>query len=289
MENYVDLSEHFKRMSRFLNEVTWFCDSDRGVKVENNTVIKGHTPEAIDWVTVTEPLRIAGSIREIQTETGILDDRRWLLVYPGMEVMRDLSEAQQIMQQLTPLYVLETVRFFLAWSAYEALAKIVAQPNSRHHQVSATKLIVSFLQEYPCPFPVKGLLGTIIRARILFDNVLPGVVEEADKCAKNWGCEQYAYVQLCRIARNKLFHSPAFDFSDIAWEENIEDVFQDRVEIAVWREATRLLLLTLQSILFVYYKETERAVDWDAIGCEYGGQTSVQDALRELILVRRSG
>ena len=285
MENYVGLSEHFKRMSRFLNEVETFCGSDREMKVENNTVTKGYIP---DWVTVAEPLRIAGSIREIQTESDILDDVRGWLVYPGMEVARDPVEVQQMTQQLTSFYVLETDRFSLAWSAYEALAKIVAQSNSRHHQV-ATKLIVSFLQAHPCTFPAKGLFETFQRARALFNNISPRVVEEADECAEKFGCEQYAYVQLCRIARNELVHSPEFDFSDIAWEENIEDIPQDRVEIVVWREATRLLLLTLQSILFVYYKEAERKVDWDSLGCEDGGQISVQGALCELHLERKFG
>ncbi len=289
MGNYVDLSEHFKRMSHFINEVAYFCDSDRGVRVENNTVTKGCTPDAIDLVPVAEPLRIAGSIREIRTETDILDDIRWRLIYPGMEVARDLVEAQQITQQLTPLYVLETVRFFLAWSAYEAVAKIVAQSDSRHDQVSATKLIVSFLQAYPCTFPAKELLETFQRASILFNSILPSVVGKANDSAKNWGCEQYAYVQLCRVARNELFHSPAFDFSDIALEENIEDLSQERVEIVVWREATRLLLLTLQSILFVYYEEANRKVDWDSLGCEDGEQTSVQGALCGLHLARGSG
>ena len=288
-ENYVDLSEHFKRMSRFLNEVENFCGSDRGVKVESNTVTEGYTPDAIDWVPVTEPLRIAGSIREIQTETNILDDARGWLIYPGMEVARDPVEVQQMTQRLTSLYVLETNRFSLAWSAYEALAKIVAQSNSRHHQV-ATKLIVSFLQTHPCTFPAKGLFETFQRVRTLFNSISPRVVEEADKCAEKFGCEQYAYVQLCRIARNELVHSPEFDFSDIAWEENIVDIPQDRVEIVVWREVTRLLLLTLQSILFVYYKEAEREVDWDSLGCEDGGgQISVQSALCELHLEQGCG
>ena len=281
MKDYVCLREHFKRMSRFLFWGANSCDSDR--------VVGDNIPDAIYWGAVAEPLRIAGSIQEIQTETDILDDPRWSLYIPGMEVWRDPVSAQQVMQELTPHYVLETTRFSLAWSAYESLAEIVAPSSSCRSQGGKTKSIISFLQKYPDTFPVIELFETFQRTRILLNQISSTAVKEADECAKRWNTEQYAYIQLCRIVRNELFHSPEFSFSDLPLEEDFIDDPQEYVEIAVWGEITRLLLLTMQSVLFVYFKEAKCELDWSYLGREDGGLVPIQDALCELHLGEEFG
>lgn len=205
---------------------------------------------------------------------------------PGDEVARDPVESQWIAQQLTPLYVLETTRFFLAWAAYESLEEIIAKSVSDSSHDNKKKLIM-FLREHECAFPAKELSGTFRKVRSLLKQTFPIVVEKADKRATQHDIEQYAYIPLCREARNALVHAPGFGFSDVALEADWEDDIENHIEIVVWKEITRLMLLTMQSILFVYFRDVESTFDPHYMGCEDSDDVSVQEALCGLHLKQR--
>ena len=106
-DTQVNLSEHFTLIYRFLSLVPLFSDPNTSKEHES-----GYESEDF-WIKVSEPLRLAASIEEIEVTSDLLfGNSMW---------NKDALEFEFRMGKLISLYLRETTRFLWAWLAYESI------------------------------------------------------------------------------------------------------------------------------------------------------------------------
>lgn len=229
-DTQVNLSVHFTRIYRFLSLVAAFFDPD--------------TPMDL-WKQVAESLRLAASIEKIEVMSDLL--------FGNSVWNKDALDFESRRGELTSLYILETTRFVWAWIAYEELIKIVNESDEPTRK--ASKKIIKFLMKDESLIPT-GLAHNFQHAAVLATET--EIMERYNNFTENNANKLFSHVHFCRIARNCFLHSHKVDLllgSDIR-EYSEKDFFSNKY-IALPRALTRLVLLTIQHILAVYYKDSK--------------------------------
>ena len=241
-DTQVNLSEHFTLIYRFLSLVATFFDPDTGEEYE-----AGHTEI---WEQVAEPLRLAASIEKIEVMSDLL--------FGNSVWNKDALDFEYRWGKLTSLYILETTRFVWAWIAYEALVSIV-NGNSDERGNVAWGEIITFLRKDESLIPM-GLDHNFQHAVMLAAET--DIMEKFNNFTGGSAHKLFPHIHFCRIARNCFLHSNKVDLlsgSDIR-EYSEKDFFSNKY-IALPRALTRLVLLTIQHILAVYYKDSKQMTD----------------------------
>ncbi len=227
-KRFVDLAEHFLRISRFL-----YLDAtiDAGTKNEE----RDHYAAEEFWEGVAEPLRIAGSIESIAVTPSALNPDSSSMCRPAWEYDVALSK-------LTAAYLREITRFMWAWIAFEKLADTLCVYASGSGR---TERIIRFLKESnSSTWKEAKSLGTA--ALSLLDQNVRGCIEEI--LTKNRDID-FSHIHICREARNELFHahnvelSPSEDFG-----------IADDPRIKLPQTLCRITLIVIQSVLYAYYR-----------------------------------
>ena len=243
-DTQVSLSEHFARIYQFLSLVDTFFDPDTH---EERT--SGY--ELIDlWAQVSEPLRLAASIAEIEVTPDLL--------FGNSVWNKDALEFEFRMGKLTSLYIRETTRFIWAWIAYDMLVKKVNGDSDERNSKTSDK-IITFLKKDESLIPI-GLAHNFQHTATLAMET--GGMKQLNNYTKNNGNKLFPHIHFCRIARNCFLHSHQVNLllnSDV--REYSEEDFLSNGHIAFPRTLTRLVLLTIQHILAVYYKDSKYMTD----------------------------
>lgn len=272
-DTQVNLSEHFTLIYRFLTLVATCFDPDTGEEYEaGNTDL---------WREVAEPLRLAASIAEIKVTPDILFGDSYMFCKYALEF-------ELRMGKLTSLYVRETTRFIWAWFAYEKLIKIVNKSDDR--TIKASGKILTFLMKDKSLRPI-GLTHNFQHAAMLATETK--IMEKFNKekfnnFAENSAHKLFPHIHFCRIARNCFLHSRQVD---LLLDSNVieygEKDFSSNKYIALPRALTRLVLLTIQHILAVYYKDSKHMTDLYLSANEDEADLPISDVLRVLHLEQK--
>ena len=265
-DTQVNLSEHFTLIYRFLTLVATCFDPDTGEEYE-----AGHTDL---WRKAAEPLRLAASIAEIKVTPDILFGDSYLFC-------KNALEFELRMGQLTSLYIRETTRFIWAWFAYDKLIRIVNGNSNERISVESRK-IITFLRKDESLVPER-LAHNLQHVAMLAAGT--EIVEEFNDFTKNNTNKLFPHIHFCRIARNCFLHSRQVDLlldSDVM--EHSEKDFSNNKYIALPRALTRLILLTIQHILAVYYKDSKHMTDLYMSADEDEADLTLSDALLVLHL-----
>ena len=127
---FVDLSEHFLRISRFLY-------LDAPIDAEQQQEERDHYAALGFWEGVAEPLHIAGSIKSIGVTPAALN--------PGSGMMCSAAWKHDLaLSELTATYLREVTRFMWDWIALEKLADSLCGSSG-----GRTKRIINFLRCSP--------------------------------------------------------------------------------------------------------------------------------------------
>lgn len=222
---FVDLSEHFLRISRFLYR-------DTTIEAEDQLEGRDHYAAEECWQGVAEPLHIAGSIESINVTPAALDPDSGMMCSPAWEHDLALSE-------LTAAYLREITRFMWAWIALEKLTDCLCGNKG-----GRTERIIHFLKGSPgsvweearsLGVTALNLLDPMVRCRI--EAVL----------AKQRDID-FAHVHIFREARNELFHAHNVDLFP---SEDVD--ISDDPRIKLPQTLCRITLIVIQSVLHAYF------------------------------------
>ena len=240
---FVNLSEHFLRISRFLYsgatvEAAWQMKKNRQIAEEN-------------WSEgIAGPLHIAGSIESVDVTPSALNPETAGWCDTGAQYDDALSE-------ITAAYLKEVTRFMWAWIALEKLASSLCGNKG-----SRTERVIQFLKQSPnvlweeAKSLGKGafsLLDPRICVHTEFGEFFPRLFDQ--KIHNRIGAlllkEQNAdfwHIHICREVRNELFHAHSVTLSP---PEDYE-IFEDpRVRLP--KTLCRITLLVIQSVLYTYF------------------------------------
>lgn len=248
---FIDLSEHFLRISRLLYseavaEAAWQMKKNRQIAEES-------------WLGgVAEPLHIAGSIESIGVTPSALNPETAGWCNAGAEYDDALSE-------ITAAYLRELTRFMWAWIALEKLASSLCEKKG-----TRTERVIQFLKQSPnVLWEEAKSLGkgafSLLDPRIcvhtkfstfplrLFDekiyNRIGGLLLK-ERNADFW------HIHICREVRNELFHAHSVTLSP---PEDYE-IFKDpRVRLP--KTLCRITLLIIQSVLYTCFYNSKCLTD----------------------------
>jgi len=236
----VELSEHFARLCRFLY---------RDASVIEESGIEHTKPYETEefWGVVAEPLRIGGSIKNIEANPEIID--------PGGSLMCSQAwEYECALKDITSFYTFAVTRFMWAWIAFENLANRCC---SEHQGAGITAKVIEYLKGRN-KLNLIGLESTYDQAvGIARENVL----QRANRAAERTDSSQYLYIHLCREARNELFHSH-HNFIEPFYDEEDSVKLKDDSRVVFLESLTRLTLFSIQSVLGVYFHTSTIRTGW---------------------------
>ena len=255
----VNLPEHFTRIFRLLAWVLPLSKPD--IHVEH------------EYSSVAEPLRIAASIRQIETMSDLFDNS--YMCQNALEFEFSLSE-------LTSLYIRETTRFIWAWIAFEELIKIIGMKKNKWERITM------FLMSGESFVPV-GLAHNFQQGIMLAKKTDANIVEKFSAHMQNKSKAPFPYIHFCRIARNCFLHSSQVNLSDFDFTGPSEKDFLNNDNIAFMETLTRLILLAIQHILAVYYKDSKCMADLDLSADEDEALFSLSSILLVLHLKNQQG
>ena len=217
---------------------------------------------------------MAASIAEIKVTPDILFGDSYLFCKHALEF-------ESRMGKLTSLYIRETTRFIWAWFAYDKLIRIVNGSSDERISIESRK-IIRFLRRDESLIPI-GLADNLQHVAMLATGT--DILEEFNNFIENSANQLFPHIHFCRIARNCFLHSRQVD---LLLDSNVEeygtkDFFSDK-NIAFPRTVTRLVLLTIQHILAVYYKDSKHMTDLYMSADEDKANLTLSDALLVLHL-----
>ena len=229
---FVDLSEHFLRISRFLY-------LDATIDAEERLEGRDHQAAEEFWQGIAEPLHIAGSIESINVTPAALD--------PGSGMMCSTAwEHDLALSELTAAYLREITRFMWSWIALEKLSDCLCGNKG-----GRTERIISFLKNSPGSVwgEAKSLGET---ALCLLDTVDPMVRRRIGTVLAKERDINFSHIHICREARNELFHAHRVELYPS------EDVgIPDDPRIKLPQTLCRITLIIIQSVLHAYvYRST---------------------------------
>lgn len=226
--DFVDISEHFLRVSRFLY-------LDATIEAEQQTEERDHHAAEEFWQGVAEPLHLAGSIESINVTPAALNPDSGMMCSTAWEYDLALSE-------LTAAYLREITRFMWAWIALEKLTDCLCGNKG-----GRTERIIHFLKGSPgSVWQEAKWLG--VRALSLLDPTVRRRIEAV--LAKQRDID-FAHVHICREARNELFHAHNVDLFP---SEDFD--ISDDPRIKLPQTLCRITLVVIQSILHAYFRRS---------------------------------
>jgi len=237
----VQLNEHFARLCRFLY---------RDATIVEKPGIESTEPYETQefWEVIAEPLRIGGSIENIQVTTEIIEPGGSLMCSQAWDYECALSE-------ITSLYSLEITRFMWAWIAFENTA---SRCCSNCKGKGPTGHVISYLKTYSNNNNFKGLVSLHKVAEGL---VSDKVLQAAKRAANRTDSSPYLYIHLCREFRNEVFH---------AHHGNIEPFFDDEDKVTLETDSriillkslSHLVLFSIQAVLHAYFRSSSTNTGW---------------------------
>lgn len=228
---FVDISEHFLRISRFLY-------LDATIEAEQQLGERDHYAAGEFWQGIAEPLHIAGSIENINVTPAALNPDSGMMCSTAWEHDLALSE-------LTAAYLREITRFMWAWIALEKLADCLCSGKG-----GRTKRIIDFLK--PSPESIWNEAKTLgVIALNLLD---PTVRRQIEAILAKQRDIDFAHIHICREARNELFHAHSVDLFP---SEDFDVSDDPRIKLP--QILCRITLVVIQSVLHAYfYRSTYR-------------------------------
>ena len=188
------------------------------------------------WEGVAKPLHIAGGIESIIVTPSALDPLSGPMCSTAWKYHVTLSE-------FMAAYLREITRFMWAWIALEKLADTLCVPGG-----GRTERVIRFLkQSDSSAWKEAKLFG--MEACYLLDQEVRSRIEKF--LAKNHDDIKFAYIHICREARNELFHAhnvelyPSEDFG-----------VADDPRIKLPQLLCRITLIVIQSILHAYFRRS---------------------------------
>ncbi|MCW8966484.1 MAG: hypothetical protein OQK82_07350 [Candidatus Pacearchaeota archaeon] len=237
---FVDLSEHFARLCRFLY---------RDATVIEKSAIELAEPYKTEefWGVVAEPLRIGGSIKNIEVIPEIIE--------PGGSAMCGQAwDYESALCDITSLYTFALTRFMWSWVAFENLANRCCS-NCQGRGVTGKAI------EYMKNGNAINLIGLASCQGLAIDLVEKQIIECANRAAKRTDSERFLYIHLCREARNELFHAHHKIIEPFYDEEDNLKLNNDS-RVVLLEAMTRLTLLSIQSILGIYFRKSTVLTGW---------------------------
>lgn len=137
-----------------------------------------------------------------------------------------------------------------AWIAFEKLVDVVCPPLSGR---GPTNKAIDFLKEYETS---SNLIGIKAICRCASTLAKPDVVRNAERSAKKTNSLPFIHVHLCREARNDFVHSHGVELYPSDWGEHSQYQASNDEVVVLLRQVSRLTLLTIQSLLFVYFRDS---------------------------------
>ncbi len=229
----VQLTEHFARLCRFLY---------RDATIVEKPGIESTEPHKTQefWKVIAEPLRIGGSINNVQVTTNFID--------PGDSLMCGQAwDYECTLSKVTSLYALEMTRFTWAWIAFENTA---SRCCSHIKGEEPTASIINYLKTNSSINNFKGLLSIYgVAENLASDEALQATKHSANRTDSS----PYLYIHLCREVRNELhshFESiePFFNEDDITLEIDSK--------ITLLKSLSHLLLFSIQAVLYAYFRSS---------------------------------
>lgn len=222
---FVDLSEHFLRISRFLY-------LDATIEPEQKLEERDHYAAQEFWEGISEPLHIAGSIESISVTSAALSPDAGMMCSTAWEHDLALSE-------LTATYLREVTRFMWAWIALEKLADCLCGNDG-----GRSERIIRFLKGSPVNvWEEAKSLG--LTAHSLLD---PKVRTSVETVLAKQPNVDFAHVHICREARNELFHAHNVDLFP---SEDFD--ISDHPRVKLPQNLCRITLIVIQSVLHAYF------------------------------------
>lgn len=222
---FVDLSEHFLRISRFLY-------LDATIEAEQHQDNRDHHAAEEFWEGVAEPLHIAGSIESISVTPSALNPDSGMMCSTAWEY--DLAASE-----VTAAYLKEITRFMWSWIALEKLADLLCGSKG-----GRTERIIQFLKRSPSGvWEEAKSLGAV--SLDLFDPTSRSRIETV--LTKTLDAE-FAHIHICREARNDLFHAHSINLFPSDEFEILDD---PRVRLP--KALCRITLLVIQSVLHAHF------------------------------------
>ena len=237
---FVSLQQHFVRLTRFLIRCT---PHPEDIHLQEWDHYAGQNY----WLGASNPLFIAASINSIDTNIAILDDAAsWCR--PAYEY--DLAKGQ-----LTSQYVQEASRFMWSWISFE---QVIDKLCIDYEEKYRTGKAIKYLSEAP-KFRISGPVNSLFN--LLKENSPEEIIQSAISTAKKSDSLEFLHVHLCREVRNAMFHSAVEDVEPEGYDDIDSYDAKNDDRVVRLRVASRLTLLTIQSILGVYLHQSPAKID----------------------------
>lgn len=265
---FISIQQHFARLTRFLIGCTPHPE-DIHLQEWDNYAGQNY------WLGASNPLFIAASISSIDTNIAISDDAAsWCR--PAYEY--DLAKSQ-----LTSQYVQEASLFMWSWISFEqVIDKLCIDYKDQHRTGKA----IRYLSETP-RFCISGPVSSLFN---LLKEISPEeIIQSAMSTAKESDSLEFLHVHLCREVRNSMFHSAVEDVEPEDYDDIDSYDAKNDDRVVRLRVASRLTLLTIQSMLGVYLHQSPAKTDaededmfagvelWRVIQCIHLTDQSVED------------
>lgn len=237
---FISLQQHFARLTKFLIECT-------PPPKEVHQQIWNHYAGQDYWLGVSNPLFIAASINSIETNIAILDDAAFWCE-PAFEY--DLA-----ISQLTSQYVQEASRFMWSWISFE---QVIDKLCIDYEEKTRTAKAIRYLSEAP-EFRMSGAVKSLFNLlkEISSEDILQGAIS----AARRSDSLELFHVHLCREVRNSMLHSAVKDVEPEDYDDIDSYDAKNEDRVVGLRVASRLTLLTIQSMLGVYLHQSPAKID----------------------------
>ena len=237
---FVSLQQHFARLTRFIIRLTPHPDD---IQLEDWDKYAGENY----WQGAFNPLFIAASINSVDTDFAILDDAAsWCR--PAYEY--DLAKSL-----LTSQYVQEATRFKWSWISFE---QVIDRLCIDYEERYRTQKAIRYLSETP-GFRMSGAISPL--SNLLREISPESISQNAASAAKRSDSLEFFHIHLCREVRNSMFHSAVEDVEPEDYDDIDSYDAKNDDRVVRLRVASRLALLTIQSMLGIYLHQSPANID----------------------------
>lgn len=232
--------------------------------------------EGISWLKISDQLHVASSILDVEVNTARFDDSViWCETAWEFE-----SERSKLLSQMVTQFVI----FTIVWGSFESVIKMIDLPQIpktlKAGRSSPIDQAIFFLKTHYEPRPLPRFYELIVADLKDIIKQLPeyNQLSSEFRLQPHYGISGIG-AHIVRRIRNMFAHGViSFPYRE---EEGLE-------EIRLIEISTRITLLTIQMLLFAYFKDQHLKVEWcdSANGEDADSQETVQDVLLKLHLRR---